>query len=378
MAAKKDYYELLGVGREATDAEIKKAYRKLALKLHPDRNEGDAESAERFKEVSEAYEVLSDGEKRSTYDRFGHDGLKGQGFHGGGSQHAQDIFESFFGGGGLDSLFGGMFGGGGGGRGRGPRQGSHLRVSVNISLADAFEGTTRTITIRRNEHCAECSGSGAAKGTRAESCASCHGQGTVQRQQGFFMVQAPCSACQGTGQTIKSPCAKCHGKGLVPQSKEIEIRIPAGIETGQQLRVSGEGEPGEVGAPRGDLFCVVQIEDHPLFERDGDHLLCEIPITYPQAALGTSLDVPTLSGLRSMKVPAGSQSGRVFRLRGQGMPSVQGFGNGDLHVRVQIETPKKLSSRERELLEELDSLDVEHTSRARQKSFLDKVKDLFD
>lgn len=377
MASKQDYYELLGVGRQATDAEIKKAYRKLALKLHPDRNEGDAESAERFKEVSEAYEVLSDAEKRKVYDRFGHDGLKGQGFHGGGSQHAQDIFESFFGGGGLDSLFGGMFGGGGG-RGRGPRQGSHLRVAVNIPLGEAFTGTTRTITIRRNEHCAECAGSGAEKGTRAETCSSCRGRGTVQRQQGFFMVQAPCSACQGSGQEIKTPCGKCRGEGLQPQSKEIEIRIPAGIESGQQLRVSGEGEPGDVGAPRGDLFCVVQIEEHPLFERDGDHLVCEIPISYPQAALGTSLDVPTLSGLRSMKVPAGSQSGRVFRLRGQGMPSVQGFGHGDLHVRVQIETPKKLSTRERELLEELESLDGEHASGSRQKSFLEKVKELFD
>ncbi|MFT7464372.1 MAG: molecular chaperone DnaJ [Pseudohongiellaceae bacterium] len=378
MAAKKDYYELLSVGRESTDAEIKKAYRKLALKFHPDRNEGDTESAERFKEVSEAYEVLSDGEKRKVYDRFGHDGLKGQGFHGGGSQHAQDIFESFFGGGGLDSLFGGMFGGGGGGRGRGPRQGSHLRVSVNITLQDAFEGTARTITIRRNEHCGECRGSGAAKGSKAETCGTCQGRGTVQRQQGFFMVQAPCTPCQGSGQIIKSPCSKCRGEGLQPQSKEIEIRIPAGIETGQQLRVSGEGEPGEVGAPRGDLFCVVQIDDHPLFERDGEHLICEIPISYPQAALGTSLDVPTLSGLRSMKVPAGSQSGRVFRLRGQGMPSVQGYSNGDLHVRVQIETPKKLSARERELLEKLDGLDEEHPLGSRQKSFLDKVKELFD
>lgn len=376
MAAKKDYYELLGVGREATDADIKKAYRKLALKLHPDKNKGDETSAELFKEVSEAYEVLSDSDKRQVYDRFGHEGLRGQGFQGGGSQHARDIFESFFGGGGLDSLFGGMFGGGGGGRG--PRQGSHLRVSVTITLQDAFEGTERTITIRRNEHCSACGGSGAAKGTSPETCGTCHGNGRVQRQQGFFMMQSACSACQGTGSVIKTPCGDCRGEGMQPKSQEIEIRIPAGIEAGQQLRVSDEGEPGDRDGLRGDLFCVVQIEEHPLFQRESDHLLCEIPISFPQAALGTELDVPTLAGLRSMKVPAGTQSGRVFRLRGEGMPSVHGYGHGDLHVRVQIETPKKLTARERELLEELESLDSDHTTESQQKSFLKKVKELFD
>lgn len=376
-----DPYRILGVKKTATQDEIKKAYRKLALKFHPDRNQGDEQAAESFKEVSEAYEVLSDAEKRKVYDRFGHDGLKGQGFQGGGFEHARDIFESFFGGaggGGLEDLFGGMFGGGGRGRRGGPRQGSHLRVQVGVTLQEAFSGVERTLTIRRNEHCGECGGSGAAKGTQPETCGTCHGRGQVQRQQGFFMMQSPCPTCGGQGSVIKDPCQRCQGQGLMPQSKEIEVRIPAGIESGQQLRVPGEGEPGERNGPRGDLYVVVAVEDHPLFERDGEHLLCEVPISFPQAALGAEIDVPTLDGLRSMKVPAGTQSGRLFRLRGQGMPSVSGYGKGDLHVRVQIETPKHLSDRERELLTELASLDGDRSVGSKQKSFLDKVKELFE
>ena len=290
---RRDYYEILGVGRDASDAELKKAYRKLALKFHPDRNK-EAGSEEKFKELSEAYEVLSDTDKRRVYDQYGHDGLHGQGFQGGGFEHARDIFESIFGGGGgggLEDLFGGMF---------------------------------------------------------------------------------------GAGQVIKSPCGECRGTGSVPQSADIEVSIPAGIESGQQLRVSGEGEPGERGGPRGDLYVVVEVEDHPLFERHGEHLLCEVPVSFPQAALGAEIEVPTLSGLTTMKVPPGTQSGKVFRLRGQGMPHMHGRGHGDMHVRVQIETPKTLTERERELLQELDSLDTEHSASPQQKSFLDKVKELFD
>ncbi|RKY18877.1 MAG: molecular chaperone DnaJ [Planctomycetota bacterium] len=376
---RRDYYEILGVGRESSDAELKKAYRKLALKFHPDRNKEDG-ADQKFKELSEAYEVLSDAEKRRVYDQFGHDGLHGQGFQGGGFEHARDIFESLFsgggGGGGLDGLFGGMFGGGG--NPNAPRQGSHLRVGLTLSLLDAFEGCRRTIALRRNEICTGCKGSGAAKGTQPETCSRCKGRGRVQRQQGFFMMQSPCPECRGEGQIIKQPCGDCRGAGTQSKTADIEVSIPAGIESEQQLRVTGEGEPGERGGPRGDLYVVIQVEAHPLFERNGEHLLCEVPISFPQAAIGAEIEVPTLSGLSTMKVPAGTQSGKLFRLRGQGMPHMHGRGHGEMHVRVQIETPTRLTERQRELLSELDSLDCEHHTTPHQKSFLDKVKDLFD
>ncbi len=377
MAATRDYYEILGVSRDISDADLKKAYRKLALKYHPDRNKGDESAAERFKEVSEAYEVLSDAEKRKVYDQYGHDGLRGRGFSGASAQHARDIFESFFGGGGLDSVFEGLFGGGGGGRRGGPRRGSHLRVAVQIGLKDAYTGTTRTLTIQRRENCSTCDGSGAKPGTTPETCSTCHGRGQVQRQQGFFMMQTPCPACRGAGQTITDPCTACLGGGLVKTDADIEIRIPAGIESGQQLRVQGEGEPGEKGGPRGDLYCVVQVEEHSFLARDGDNLLCEVPVTYPQLVLGGQVDIPTLEGTKTLKIPAGTQSGRVLRMRGQGMPSVRGFGHGDLLVRVQLHTPAKVSGREKELVEELRELEGTAPS-STQKSFFDKVKDLFD
>lgn len=377
MSTTRDYYEVLGVARDASEADLKKAYRKLALKYHPDRNKGDDDAAERFKEVSEAYEVLSDSNKRGVYDQFGHDGLRGQGFSGASAGSARDIFESFFGGGGLDGLFDGLFGGGGGARRGGSRRGSHLRVQVNVPLTDAFKGTTRTISLSRAESCGTCSGSGAKAGTQPETCATCHGRGQVQRQQGFFVMQTACPACRGQGRVIKDPCGDCGGRGKQSANADIEVRIPAGIETGQQLRLQGEGEAGEQGGPRGDLFVVVQVDDHPIFEREGDHLICEIPVAFSQLALGATLDVPTLEGIRQLKVPAGTDSGKVFRMRGQGMPSVHGMGRGDLHVRVRVETPKKLSARQRELLEELAEL--EHKDVApEQKSFFDKVKDLFD
>lgn len=380
----RDYYEVLGVGREASDAELKKAYRKLALKFHPDRNKGDESAAEKFKEVSEAYEVLSDADKRRVYDQYGHDGLRGQGFQGSNFEHARDIFESFFGGGGggggggLEDLFGGMFGGGGGGRRGGPRRGSHLRVNLTVGLLDAFEGTSRTLSIKRRENCNDCKGSGAKAGTKPESCSRCKGRGRVQSQQGFFMMQGACPECRGAGQIIKDPCGGCRGAGRVQVTADIDVRVPAGIDTGQQLRVSGEGEPGDHGGPRGDLFCVIEVTPHPLFQRDAAHLLCEVPISFPQAALGAEIEVPTLGGLSTMKVPSGTQSGKTFRLRGQGMPHVDGHGSGDMHVRVQVETPRKLSDRQRELLTELAALDTEHNASPQQKSFLDKVKDLFD
>ncbi len=380
MAAPRDYYEVLGVERGAAEADIKKAYRKLALKFHPDRNEGDAKAAEKFKEVAEAYEVLSDEGKRRIYDQHGHDGLKGRGFSGGGVD-PRDIFEQFFGGaaggggGGLGDLFEGFFGGGAG-RG-GPRQGSHLRVGVRIPLKEAWAGTERTIALERHEHCGECAGSGAAKGTSPETCATCHGRGRVQRSQGFFMMQTACPTCRGAGRTIKTPCRECRGSGHVPQTRDIKVRIPRGVRAGSQLRIAGEGEPGERGAPRGDLFVVVDVEEHPLFVRDEDDLLCEIPIGYSQAALGAEIDVPTLAGRAALKIPAGTPSGKVFRLRGQGMPSVHGHGSGDLLARVTVEVPRKLTARQRELLEELAQIEGESATSSRR-SFLDKVKDLFE
>jgi molecular chaperone DnaJ len=376
MAATRDYYEILGVGRGVAEADLKKAYRKLALKYHPDRNEGDDSAAESFKEAAEAYEVLSDPEKRRVYDQYGHDGLKGRGFASGGVD-PRDIFESIFGagGGGLGDLFEGFFGGGG--RRAGPRQGSHLRVSVHIPLSEAATGTTRTITLNRNEHCESCGGSGAKKGTSPETCGSCGGQGRVNRSQGFFVMQTACPDCHGQGKVIRDPCAECRGRGLSPQSREITVRIPRGIQSGSQLRLAGEGEPGEQNGPRGDLFCLVDVEEHELFHRDGDDLLCELAVSYPQAALGAEIEVPTLDGAAKLKVPAGTQPGKVFRLRGQGMPSVYGHGSGDMLVRLTVDVPRKLSARQKELMEELAELGGEVPPPGR-KSFVDKVKDLFD
>ena len=385
MATTRDYYEVLGVGRDVDEAELKKAYRKLALKYHPDRNKGDEAASGKFKEVAEAYEVLSDAEKRRIYDQFGHDGLKGQGF-GAGGVDPFSIFESFFGnragggggGGGFGSIFEEFFGGtGGGGRGANPRQGSHLRVSVHVTLAEAHAGTERTITLKRNEHCGTCKGSGAAAGSTPERCSRCAGRGRVQVQQGFFMMQSACPDCRGEGTVIKNPCADCRGSGVQPQSRDITVRIPKGIEDGSQLRVQGEGEPGERGGPRGDLFCVVSVDPHPLFRRQEDDLLCEVPIGFAQAALGAEIEVPTLAGPTVLKIPAGTQSGKVFRMRGMGMPSVYGHGLGDMHVRVQVETPRKLGARQKELLAELASIENQSLS-ADRKTFLDKVRDLFD
>lgn len=377
MAVTRDYYEVLGVDRGVAEADLKKAYRRLALKYHPDRNEGDESAAESFKEAAEAYEVLTDPEQRRIYDQFGHDGLKGRGFHTGGID-PRDIFESIFGAGsgGLGDLFEGFFGGGGARR-AGPRQGSHLRVSVRIQLSEAASGTERTITLNRNETCESCNGSGAKKGTSPETCSRCGGRGRVQRSQGFFMMQSACPDCHGQGQVIRHPCSDCHGHGLAPQSREITVRIPRGIQSGSQLRLAGEGEPGENNGPRGDLFCVIDIEEHPIFHRDADDLLCEMPISFPQAALGAEIEVPTLNGSAKVKVPAGTQPGKVFRLRGQGMPSVYGHGNGDMLVRLTVDIPRKLSARQKQLLEELAELGDE-IPQPQRKSFVDKVKDLFD
>ncbi len=378
MAATRDYYDTLGVERGSSEADIKRAYRKLALKYHPDRNKDDPSADGKFKEVSEAYEVLSDTEKRRVYDQYGHDGLKGRGF-GTSGVDPMDIFESIFGGragGGGGGIFEQFFGGGGGGR-TAARQGSHLRISVRISLAEAFSGVERTIGLKRNESCTTCRGSGARKGTTPERCARCAGRGRVGVQQAFFMMQTTCPDCRGAGEVVRDPCPDCRGRGSVPAKRDITIKVPAGVHDGSQLRLSGEGEPGDQGGPRGDLFCVIEVDDHELFERDGDDLLCEVPISFAQAALGADIEVPTLSGRAELSIPSGSQSGKVFRLSGKGMPSVYGHGKGNLHVRIQIETPRKLDARQRELLEEFAEIENKAVG-TRRKSFFEKVRDLFE
>ena len=372
MPAARDYYEVLGVERDVSDEDLKKAYRKLALKFHPDRNPDDPSAAGRFKEATEAYQVLSDPEKRRIYDQYGPEGLRSTGF-GTGGVDPRDIFEQIFGQSGLSDLLGGMFGGTRGG----PRQGSHLRVGLRVSLKDAFTGTERTLELRRHEPCDECAGSGARKGTSPERCGTCAGRGRVQRSQGFFMMQTACPACRGAGQIIKDPCKRCRGAGVREQKVELRVHIPAGIASGSQLRLGGEGEPGSAGGPRGDLFVVVEVEDHPLFEREGDDLLCEVPISFTQAALGARIDVPTLQGAAELEIPAGTQGGEVFRLRGQGMPSVYGRGKGHLLIRVAVEIPKKLSARQKELLAEFGRHDSEGAT-PRRSSFLDKVRKVFE
>ena len=376
MATPRDYYEILGVERGASDDELKKAYRKLALKHHPDRNKDDADAGRRFKEAAEAYEVLSDPEKRRVYDQFGHEGLRGRGFQTGGID-PRDIFEQLFGagGGGLGDFFEGILGGGF--RRGGPRQGSHLRVHVRVSLKEAFSGTERTLSVTRHEHCDECKGSGAKAGTKPETCPTCRGRGQVQRSQGFFMMQTTCPACRGAGQVIKDPCKRCRGSGLQSRAVDLELKIPRGIQSGSQLRVPGEGEPGVQGGPRGDLFCLVEVEEHELFQREGDDLLYEMPIGFGQAALGATIEVPTLDGPASLRIPAGTPSGKAFRVDGKGMPSVYGRGSGDLIVRVAVEVPRKLTPRQKELLTEYARLEEEQAS-SQHRSFLDKVKELFE
>ena len=377
----RDYYEVLGVARDASEATLKKAFRKLALKNHPDRNKDDPGAEARFKEIAEAYDVLSDPEKRRIYDQYGHQGLDSRGFSRAGAS-MEDILASIFGGGhggGLGDLFEGFFGGafGAGGGGGGARQGRHLRVSVSVSLAQAAVGAQRTLSLQRRERCSTCAGRGARPGTKVDRCTTCGGRGRVQRQQGFFMMQTPCPSCRGEGEIVAQPCGACAGTGLVRATRELDVRIPPGVQDGTQLRIAGEGEPGERGGPTGDLYCVVRVESHPLFERDGDDLHCSMPITFPQAALGSTVEVPTLNGSAELKIPAGTQSGKAFRLRGQGTPSVYGHGRGDLYVHVHVEVPSKLDARQRELLEEFAQLD-NITTTPHRKSFLDKVKDLFD
>ena len=362
--AKRDYYEVLGVSRTATEAEIKRAYRSLAVKHHPDKNPGDAHAEEKFKECAEAYAVLSDSQKRAQYDRFGHGGVGGRGFDPGFS-NIEDIFDLFG--------FGDMFGSRGRTRST-VQRGSDLRYDLEITLEEAAAGKEEKLRIPRLEKCHECDGRGAEKGTAPETCIACAGSGQTRYQQGFFSVMRTCPNCQGKGQIIRTPCKKCRGAGRVEKEKSLEVKIPAGVETGSRLRVTGEGEAGVNGGPSGDLFVVLHVKEHDIFERQGANLYSAVPVSFAQAALGADIKVKTLDGEEDLKIPAGTQTGTVFRLKSHGMPALGGRGKGDLFVAVTLITPKSLTKEQRKLLEQL--ADVEDTSFT-DESFIEKVRNIF-
>ncbi|MFW5802387.1 MAG: molecular chaperone DnaJ [Verrucomicrobiota bacterium] len=370
----KDYYDILGISQSATQDEIKKAYRKLAVKYHPDKNPGDKAAEDKFKEVSEAYEVLGDEGKRKQYDQFGHEAFTNrQGPAGGGpSGDPFDIFSQVFGG----SMFDEFFGGGGGGRRARSQRGSDLRYDMEVNFEDAVFGADTTVQIPRAETCSTCGGSGAAPGTSTKTCSHCRGAGQVTMSQGFFSVRQACPYCRGQGETIESPCSACGGEGRVQSRKRIQIHIPAGVDTGSRLRVPNEGEAGPRGAPSGDLYVVIHVRPHDLFRRDGSDVHCDIPIPFTKAALGGMVKVPTLSGTAEIKIPPGTQNGTVFRLRGKGIPSVRGGGRGDQHVHVIVEVPTKLNADQRQKLQEFEDATSEDTY-PKLKKFLKKAKRFF-
>ena len=379
MSDKRDYYEVLGLERNASEDDIKRAYRKLALQFHPDRNPDDAEAEAKFKEAAEAYDVLSDAQKRAQYDQFGHAAF---GVGGGGGQrfsNLEDIFEAFGdifgGGGGGGGIFGDLFGGGGRRRSRGPRKGRDLKIVLELTLEEIDQGVEREITLKRNEPCTTCSGTGGRDGAKPVQCGTCGGAGRIQRSQGFFAVQSPCPTCHGSGQTISDPCPACSGSGREAKQADVKLKVPAGIEDGMRIRVPGAGDAGDPGAPRGDLYCIVREVEHPVFQRGGADLITEVPFTFAQLALGDKVEIPTLRGSVEMSVPAGTQPGRVFRLRGQGLPHLEGGGRGDQLVRVFVEVPKKLTERQKELLEEFAELEGEQRG---SKSILERITDYFN
>jgi molecular chaperone DnaJ len=366
MAVKRDYYEVLGVRREADEEEIKRAYRRLAMEHHPDRNVGNPEAEEKFKEAAEAYEILRDPSKRQSYDRYGHAGLEGMNVpH---FNNAQSVFDLF------GDLFGDMFGTRGGRRG--PQAGRDLQIAIDVELVEAARGVTKTITVPREELCGDCGGSGARKGTQPAPCKRCQGRGVVIQSQGFFRMQQTCRGCGGSGYVITDPCSGCHGNGRVVARRTLDVAVPPGVDTGTRIRLGGEGEAGDRGAPRGDLYCLLRVRDHPLFQRDGANLICQVPVAFSQAALGGDIDVPSLDGAIKHHLKRGVQSGELIRIAGKGMPNLRGGRPGDLLVAVMVETPRHLTKRQEELFRELAELDQKHVSPER-KSFLEKLRHFF-
>lgn len=372
--SKRDYYEVLGVDKSTGEREIKKAYKKLAMKYHPDRTQGNKDLEEKFKEIQEAYEVLTDSQKRAAYDQYGHAGVDpnrgGAGF--GGNADFGDIF---------GDVFGDIFGGGRGRQSR-ARQGADLRYNLEMSLEEAVRGKEVEIRVPTLVACDTCHGSGAKKGTSPKTCPTCHGQGQVQMRQGFFAVQQTCPTCSGRGKIISDPCNECHGQGRKEQTKTLSVKVPAGVDTGDRIRLSGEGEAGESGAPAGDLYVQVHVRDHDIFTRDGNNLYCEVPLSFTTAALGGELQVPTLDGKVKLKVSPETQTGRMFRLRGKGVKSVRSGAIGDLMCKVVVETPVNLSTKQKELLQELDESMGKGTDaakhRPKEQGFFDGVKKFFD
>ena len=385
MTTKRDYYEILGVQKGASADEIKRSYRNLALKYHPDRVTVDKkkEAEDRFKEISEAYAVLSDPQKRSQYDRFGHAGIDSR-------YSAEDIFKGAdfstifedlgFGGSIFEDIFDGfgMFGGGFSQRRRGgPTHGRSLEFEIGISFKEAAFGTKKTLTVPRNEMCQVCKGEGTAPGTGKTTCPSCKGKGQILQSTGFFSIRQTCPNCRGEGKIIKKPCSRCSGTGMNRETKRIEVSIPAGVDTGSRLRVQGEGEAGLNGGPRGDLFIYLRVKDHPIFERHGYDIICEVPISFPLAALGGEIDVPTLNGRVVMKIPEGVQSGRIFRLAGKGIKRLRGYGTGDELVKIIVETPSRLNLEQKRILKEFAAA-CNGKVNPLSKSFMDRVKKIFN
>jgi molecular chaperone DnaJ len=385
MSTKRDYYEVLGITRAAAAEEIKKSYRKLAVQHHPDKNPGDKKAEERFKELSEAYEVLSDPQKRQMYDQFGHAGM------GAGAGPGGFDFQGGFGGGSINDIFGDIFGdlfgasagmgrGAGNARGRrrgGGRPGDDLRTSIDITFEEAAFGTEKVITVPKTVHCDVCTGSGAKPGTQPETCGQCGGRGEVSFQQGFFAITRPCPRCNGMGQTIPTPCTNCSGSGQVKKRSQIAVKIPAGVDSGQRLKLSNEGEAGERGGPPGDLYVVINVLPHDFFTRDEFDVICEVPVTFTHAALGAEIEVPTLEGKVKLKIPAGTQSHKILRLKGKGLTRLGAYGRGDQLVRIIVEVPTKLSHDQKEILRRFEESGAE-SSHPMHHSFFEKVKNLFE
>lgn len=373
--SKRDYYEILGVEKGAPDEEIKKAYRKLAVKYHPDKNPGDKTAEEKFKELGEAYEVLSEPQKRAAYDQYGHAAFdrraggfgRGAGFH-----DPFDVFREVFGAGGMFEDF---FGGGGQDR-SGPQRGDDLRYDMEISFEEAVHGSDKEVTVTKPERCEVCQGAGAEAGSRARACSTCGGRGQVINSRGIFSIAQACPACQGAGRIIDKPCKSCRGQGRREQTSKIKLRIPAGVDTGSRLRSVGNGEAGLRGGPSGDLYVVLHVKSHEIFQRDGDDLLCEVPISFVHAALGAEIDVPTLDGKTTVKVPGGTQPGAMFRLKGKGVKNIQGYGHGDLHVRISVEIPSHLSAVQKVKLQEFAAL-CDGRENPLSQSFFEKARKLF-